>query len=32
MCWHLKKKKIDSLAFKPLELYVNLVYHFVAYS
>jgi hypothetical protein len=29
---HLKKKYFDSLALKPLELYVNLVGRFVAYS
>jgi hypothetical protein len=28
---HLKKKYFDSLALKPLELYVNLVGRFVAY-
>jgi hypothetical protein len=29
---YLKKENFDSLALKPLELYVNLVGRFVAYS
>jgi hypothetical protein len=32
MCSRLKKKYFDSLALKPLGLYVNLVGHIVAYS
>jgi hypothetical protein len=32
MCSHVKKKYFDSLALKPMELYVNLVGPFVAYS
>jgi hypothetical protein len=31
MCSHLKKKFFDSLALKPLDLYVNLLGLFVAY-
>jgi hypothetical protein len=31
MCLHLKKKYFDSLALKPLDLYVNLLELFVAY-
>jgi hypothetical protein len=32
MCSHLKKNFFDSLALKPLGLYVNLLRPFVAYS
>jgi hypothetical protein len=32
MCSHLKKKYFDSLALKPLGLYVGLLGLFVAYS
>jgi hypothetical protein len=32
MCSYLKKKYFDSLALKPLGLYVNLLGPFVAYS
>jgi hypothetical protein len=31
MCSHLKKKYFDSLALKPLDLYVNLLGLFVVY-
>jgi hypothetical protein len=31
MCSHLKKNFFDSLALKPLDLYVNLLGLFVAY-